>query len=1002
MFRLLIAFTLLASASARCANDCSGHGTCGKNDRCTCYANWQGGDCSDRTCPFSRAWADNGERSHVECGNRGTCDRKTGVCECEEAYTGSGCGRHACPNGCSNHGTCQTMKELGLLTNKKAHGQTSALTSKRGINDYPLGGTSSYNLWDAEKSRSCVCDGGYTGHDCSKRMCPKGDDPLTTEVDITQTETTSLQVAEVQSVSVVAATDFLTGTSFKMNGGEVAFTYTDLYGTAWTTRPVTLPLVKTWDTRESGTSETLDSTGAWGLKEYGHTSNAHTSNTRKALLTSGTVDGRKMTYWEVTITAIAGGAGGDLLKKGDWIMLYDEAGQLAECHVQVAETYAISATSLKIQADRIQGACATLLHESAPAMRIYGQWTPFTGSGLFDGSTKKVTSYNSNTGVIQLEEAQTCTTGACHLTNLHLGSWVRVHSKSVANQWCDFQVTGLIDGEHVKVSAASATSTDSNAASGNNVLCESWEASTTKTADGTTLLADFGLAHIRNHATLSATDSTGKWDDDAFVASPLTWRIDTVTNVITRSANFDADDADTAIPGALFHLYTGADSLTVLCSGIVGTGPTNGAATFTAEAPPATIAGVATTSCLTTLTASPSAGAHMVIFSDNAIFYRQADARAPTKFTGVSAGDSMVMSGMSPTTTNTAGGNDMVHLDVARVSSDGSAVHFARGSKPNGGGMYAPIGITVTTLGDADVWPSLHASHDTSVDITSATNYLPNLAAGLGTTVIFQSFDSTTCGWCTTDQTYINHALDVKKALQELPNQVIATTVDVAMNGAGLGRYGYTITFGAGNSGNQNDIVLQGAGCNDDGCQPRYSGVYIQQQQVLSTAVVAETSTGSGIYDVVGEGGTGVWPKANKDGGGFVSTGFCLVDGGEKYVMYGYVATGDNTGKVFTSSSCSDANGITFVEPATAHTGIMTNFLRLRTMGDFEGSHDDVYDMQMPHIGNYFRSVTTEITRGTKESSECSGRGKCDTSSGVCDCHEGYTGEACETQTVLI
>jgi len=44
----------------------------------------------------------------------------------------------------------------------------------------------------------------------------------------------------------------------------------------------------------------------------------------------------------------------------------------------------------------------------------------------------------------------------------------------------------------------------------------------------------------------------------------------------------------------------------------------------------------------------------------------------------------------------------------------------------------------------------------------------------------------------------------------------------------------------------------------------------------------------------------------------------------------------------------------------------------------------------------------SEVTKGSSESATCSNRGSCDGGSGLCVCHEGYSGEACETQTVLV
>lgn len=44
----------------------------------------------------------------------------------------------------------------------------------------------------------------------------------------------------------------------------------------------------------------------------------------------------------------------------------------------------------------------------------------------------------------------------------------------------------------------------------------------------------------------------------------------------------------------------------------------------------------------------------------------------------------------------------------------------------------------------------------------------------------------------------------------------------------------------------------------------------------------------------------------------------------------------------------------------------------------------------------------SETVKGTYESAVCANRGSCDGASGLCTCHEGYSGEACETQTVLV
>jgi len=58
MMKFIVAAALLGYAAAECPSGCSGHGTCGLYDACTCYRNWQANDCSERVCPFGKAFVD--------------------------------------------------------------------------------------------------------------------------------------------------------------------------------------------------------------------------------------------------------------------------------------------------------------------------------------------------------------------------------------------------------------------------------------------------------------------------------------------------------------------------------------------------------------------------------------------------------------------------------------------------------------------------------------------------------------------------------------------------------------------------------------------------------------------------------------------------------------------------------------------------------------------------------------------------------------------------------
>jgi len=222
MMKTCVLLALLGFAAAECPNACSGHGTCGSKDSCSCYQNYQGNDCSERTCYFGIAHVDspkgdlnadgfvsgplttvvtgsevypwgtteqfpntdaNEGHFYMECSNKGICDRKSGECDCFDGYTGTACARAACPNDCSGHGTCESIKELAEMRSfdTNEHDTPAARVAGSGNHQSWNSGIEesySYNLWDQDKTMGCKCDPVYYGADCSLKKCKYGVDPL--------------------------------------------------------------------------------------------------------------------------------------------------------------------------------------------------------------------------------------------------------------------------------------------------------------------------------------------------------------------------------------------------------------------------------------------------------------------------------------------------------------------------------------------------------------------------------------------------------------------------------------------------------------------------------------------------------------------------------------------------------------------------------------------------------------------------------------------------------
>lgn len=244
--------------NGECANACNGHGRCTSYDMCVCQRNWQANDCSERVCQFGLAHVDTpkGDLNHnnvvsgpdeivvennfaypygttekfprmqssdladltdsahyyMECSNKGTCDRDSGECQCLPGYDGAACQRASCPGypeSCSGHGVCKTVRQLAYADNENV-----------------------YELWDRDVTMGCECDPGFSGADCSERLCKYAVDQLYMD------DTSTVKYATWDFAVVhKGATDFHNG-MFDEGTGYWAIRFFDMHGEDWVTKPI--------------------------------------------------------------------------------------------------------------------------------------------------------------------------------------------------------------------------------------------------------------------------------------------------------------------------------------------------------------------------------------------------------------------------------------------------------------------------------------------------------------------------------------------------------------------------------------------------------------------------------------------------------------------------------------------------------------------------------------------------------------------------------------------